>query len=98
MAAMRLIITSRSKDGKGGERAQAYVARCEEIMKEPGCRQFEAFQSVLDPDKFVLLELWEDADALAVHAEANRTRAPLAPDLRGDAPVEREDYEYNRTR
>jgi quinol monooxygenase YgiN len=38
------------------------------VRKEPGCEQFEAFQSVDDPDKIVLLERWKDQDALDVHA------------------------------
>jgi quinol monooxygenase YgiN len=67
-------------------------------MQEPGCLQFEVFQSALDPDKLTLLELWQDQAALDVHAGVNQTRPPLAPDLRADGPVEREDYEYNRTR
>jgi quinol monooxygenase YgiN len=66
-------------------------------MQEPGCEQFEVFRSVLDPDKLTLLELWTDQAALDVHAEANKTRAPLPPGLRADGG-EREDYEYNRTR
>ena len=56
------------------------------------------FQSVVNPDKLVLLETWADQAALDVHAELNATRPALAPDLRAEAPTEREDYEYNRTR
>ncbi|HXQ11215.1 MAG TPA: antibiotic biosynthesis monooxygenase [Caulobacteraceae bacterium] len=60
-------------------------------MQEPGCLQFEIFQSALDPDRLTLLELWEDDAALAEHAKMNATRAPLPPGLiagRGS----REDY------
>ena len=39
--------------------------------KEPGCEQFEVFQSVLNPDKLALLELWSDHAALDVHAKVN---------------------------
>jgi hypothetical protein len=66
-------------------------------MKEPGCEQFEVFQSVVNPDKLVLLERWTDPAALHVHAELNRTRPSLLPELRL-GKGEREDYEYNRTR
>ena len=66
-------------------------------MKEPGCEQFEVFQSVVDPDKLVLLERWTDQAALDVHAKVNTTRPPLPSGLRvGNG--EREDYEYKRTR
>jgi hypothetical protein len=66
-------------------------------MKEPGCEQFEVFQSVVNPDRLVLLERWADQAALAVHAKVNETRPPLPPGLRVGAG-EREDYEYKRTR
>jgi quinol monooxygenase YgiN len=62
-------------------------------MTEPGCLQFEIFQSALDPDRFTLLELWEDEAALAAHAKMNGARAPLPTGLRGP-PGSREDYAY----
>jgi hypothetical protein len=65
-------------------------------MKEPGCEQFEVFQSVLNPDKLALLERWVDQAALDVHAGLNNTRPPLLPELR--AGTELEDYQYKRTR
>ncbi len=80
-----------------GPLAQVLKTRCAEVMKEPGCQQFEAFQSVVNPDRFTLLERWADQAALDAHAQLNRTRPPLRPELRvGDG--EREDYEYHRTR
>ena len=95
--AIRLAITITAAPGKGSELGQAFKTRCAEVMQEPGCEQFEVFQSVVDPDKLVLLELWTDQAALDVHAEANKTRAPLPQHLFGGAS-EREDYTYNRTR
>jgi quinol monooxygenase YgiN len=95
--AIRLVVTISAAPGKGSELAQAYRARCAEVMKEPGCEQFEVFQSVVNPDKLAILERWTDQAALDVHAGVNSTRPPLMPELRvgrGD----REDYAYNRTR
>jgi len=66
-------------------------------MKEPGCEQFEAFRSVLDPDKLIVLERWSDQSALDTHAQVNTTRVQLNPELRVGRG-EREDYTYNRTR
>ena len=66
-------------------------------MKEPGCEQFEVFQSALNPDKLVLLERWADQAALDVHAKVNTTRPQLPSGLRAGAG-EREDYVYKRTR
>jgi quinol monooxygenase YgiN len=66
-------------------------------MREPGCEQFEVFQSVVNPDKLTILERWTDQAALDAHAKLNATRPPIPPELR-TGRGEREDYEYNRTR
>jgi quinol monooxygenase YgiN len=95
--AVRLIVTISAAKGKGAELAQAFKARCLEIMKEPGCEQFEVFQSVVNPDKLALLERWTDQAALDAHARLHSALPPFKPELRG-GPTEREDYAYNRTR
>jgi quinol monooxygenase YgiN len=95
--AIRLIVTINAAPGKGSELAQAYKARCLEVMKEPGCEQFEVFQSVVNPDKLTILERWTDEASLVAHARLQNTRPPLRPDLR-TGNTEREDYSYNRTR
>jgi len=95
--AVRLVLTFQAAAGKGAEFAAAFKGRCEAVMQEPGCRQFEVFQSVLDPDKLALLELWQDQAALDAHAKLNATRAPMPAGLRSGAGA-REDYEYNQTR
>ena len=94
---IRLVVSITATPGKGSELAQAYKARCSEVMKEPGCEQFEVFQSVVNPDRLALLERWVDQAALDVHAKLNQTRPPLRPELRAGAG-EREDYQYSRTR
>ena len=95
--AVRLVVSITAAPGKGHELAQVYKARCAEARQEPGCEQFEIFQSVADPDRFALLELWKDKAALAVHAELNKTKAPVPSELRAGV-AQREDYEYSRTR
>jgi quinol monooxygenase YgiN len=95
--AVRLVVTITAAPGKGAELARAMKARCEECMTEPGCEQFEIFQSALNPDKLALLELWSDQAALDAHAKRNASRPPLPEGLRLGAG-EREDYQYNRTR
>ena len=95
--AVRLVVTITAAPGKGNELAQAYKTRCAEVMQEPGCEQFEIFRSVVDPDRFALLERWRDQAALDQHAKVNSTRPPMAAQLRA-GPGEREDYAYNRTR
>jgi len=95
--AIRLVVTVTAAPGKGAELAQGYKARCADVMKEPGCEQFEVFQSVVNPDKLALLERWTDQAALDAHARLNSSRPPLLPELRAGTG-EREDYEYKRTR
>lgn len=94
---VRLIVTLHAAPGKGADLLAAFHARCAEVMKEPGCEQFEVFRSGVDPDKLVLLELWTDQAALDVHARVNATRAPMPAGLRLGAG-EREDYAFNLVR
>jgi len=95
--AVRLVVTIMAVRGKGAELARLYRERCADVMQEPGCEQFEVFQSVLNPDKLTLLELWKDQAALDAHAKVNTTRTPMPEGLRlGQA--EREDYQHARTR
>jgi quinol monooxygenase YgiN len=94
---VRLVVSITAAPGKGGELAQSYKERCAEVMKEPGCEQFEVFQSVVNPDRLALLERWSDQAALDAHAKLNSTRPALRPELRA-GNGEREDYEYKRTR
>ena len=82
--AVRLVVTITAASGKGADLAQAFRARCAEVMQEPGCEQFEVFQSVLNPDKLALLELWKDQAALDAHAKVNTTRADAAGAAVGD--------------
>ena len=95
--AVRLIVKITAAPGKGTELGKLYKVRCEDIMKELGCEQFEVFQSVVNSDHLVLLERWTDQAALDVHSKVNATRAPLPAELRVGT-TEREDYTYNRTR
>ena len=95
--AVRLVVTITALPGQGSELARAYKARCAEVMQEPGCEHYEVFQSVVNADQLVLLERWTDQAALDTHAQLNRTRAAVRPELRVGRG-EREDYLYNRTR
>ena len=85
-----------AKPGKGTELAQAMADRCRAVQQEPGCQQFEVFQSALAPNTLVTLELWADQAALDAHAQRNATQPPhpaLAA-LRADGVRPREDYSY----
>jgi quinol monooxygenase YgiN len=94
--AVRLVISMQANPGRSEELAAIVKERCLVVQQESGCQQFEVFQSALDPDRLVLLELWESQEALGVHARLNTARPPAG--LLVDGPTAREDYEYNRTR
>jgi quinol monooxygenase YgiN len=94
---VRIVLTISAIPGKALELAAAYRTRCEAVLKEAGCEQFEVFQGVADPNRFVVLERWTDVAALDAHAQLNAAGSPGLRALcvgRG----EREDYAYNRTR
>ena len=95
--AIRLVIAITAAPGKGTELARVYKSRCAEVETEPGCEQYEIFQSVAHPDRLTLLERWTDQAALDAHMLVMRSRPAVPPDLRVGAG-EREDYLYNRTR
>ena len=94
---VRLVISIDAAPGKGAELAAAMKGRCEVSAKDAGCLQFEVFQSVLNPDKLALLELWEDQAALDAHAKLQAARPPVPDGLRLGGGA-REDYTHNRTR
>ncbi len=85
--AVRIIVTIPAAPGKGAELAAAYGPRCAEVQQEPGCEQFEVFQGAGRPDVLVLLERWTTQHDLDVHAEVNKTRPPLRPELRAGTPT-----------
>ncbi len=97
---VRLVINIKAAPGRGNELLKAQEQRCVEVRSEPGCQQFEIFQSGNDPDNLCLLELWADQAALDVHAGVNASRPanPAMDELRAGGPPSREDYEYNKTR
>jgi quinol monooxygenase YgiN len=88
--AVRLVVTFHATPGKGAELAQAMKARCETSWQDAGCEQFQLFQSIFDPDKLVLLELWKDKAAFDAHAKLQAQCPPLPEGLRVGAG-ERED-------
>ena len=56
---VRLVITTYAKPGKGAALAQAMADRCRAVQQEPGCQQYEVFQSAMDPDKLTERDLRE---------------------------------------
>jgi quinol monooxygenase YgiN len=85
---VRLIVTFQLKPGTSKAYAKAFEPIGRETLKEPGCEQYELFESTSDPDKVVLIERWSDQAKLDTHMEVMRKRdmAPLAA-LRAGPPA-----------
>lgn len=78
--AIRHIITIQVAPGKAAAFARAFGAVQAIAQQEPGCDQYELFQSLDDPDRVVLLERWSSQDLLDRHLEAERNRNPSPVD------------------
>jgi autoinducer 2-degrading protein len=50
---------------------EATVANARESLKEPGIARFDVHQQADDPSRFVLIEIYRDADAPAKHKETS---------------------------
>jgi len=91
MPPVRLVVTINAASGRGSDLATAMQPRLDEVRTEPGCEQYELFRSTERPDILVLLERWASETALEAHSALNRTRTPMAPELRA-APGKLERY------
>lgn len=87
--AVRIIVSMTAAPGKRDELAAAFGALCPSVQQEPGCEQYEFFQSLEGSDRFVLLERWDTEDNLRVHSERMRTRNLNLDALRSHRTVER---------
>ena len=87
---VRLIVGMEAAVGKREELAAAFASLCPSVRQEPGCQQYELYQSTERADHFVLLERWSDQDALSVHGQRLRERGLDLASLRaGPSEVER---------
>lgn len=87
--AIRLIVSMTAAPGKREALAAAFGALCPLVQQEPGCLQYEFFQSRENPDNFVLVEKWDTDDNLRAHSDAMRARNLNMGDLRTAFALER---------
>jgi quinol monooxygenase YgiN len=76
--AIRHVVTIDVARGKAAEFADAFKALQGIALREPGCEQYELFQSLDEPDRMVILERWASQALLDQHMEAERTRSASA--------------------
>jgi quinol monooxygenase YgiN len=71
--AVRLVVTFTAQPGRAADFVEAWRDRVAEVRREPGCEQYELFQSLDDPDRVVILERWASQALLERHMQAERT-------------------------
>ncbi|MPZ13856.1 MAG: hypothetical protein GEU73_05440 [Chloroflexi bacterium] len=80
MAGVRLVIQFTAENAEDSEqRVRALAERCQRVASEPGCQQFEVFQSAVRPNVYALLEHWETDRALEDHLAAMGGEPPRTP-------------------
>ena len=89
--AIRLLVPFTALPGKRDELITIFSSLAAEVHQEPGCEEYELYQSTTELNRMVLLEQWTDEDSLAAHAENNRQRNLNLNSLREGktAPMER---------
>jgi quinol monooxygenase YgiN len=78
--AIRHVVTIQVAPSRADDFAGAFKELQAIAQREEGCEQYEAFQSLDDPEKIVLLERWASQELLDKHMEAERTRNCSAVD------------------
>ena len=95
--AIRLVVSLEALPGNRDAVLAAYRIRCPSVKEQPGCLEFEMFQSIENPDQFVLVEGWTDDQALAVHVALPPKPGVDPQSLRRQTRAERYEYEASGT-
>nr|WP_314143831.1 putative quinol monooxygenase [uncultured Rhodococcus sp.] len=71
---IRLVVSVETEAGLGDRQIEAFAALAPVVRAEAGCLQYDLHRVVGSEERFVLLEHWESADALAAHDESPHMR------------------------
>lgn len=64
---IKLIVHIATLPGRGAEQVAAFEALAPLVRAEEGCLRYDLHRVADDPDRFVLIERWASAEALAAH-------------------------------
>lgn len=64
---IRLVVYIEALPGHSDDVVASAAKRAPVVREQPGCHEFETYQSVERPNRFVLLEKWADDQALRDH-------------------------------
>ena len=66
------------KEGMGEELERVMKALAEKVLaNEPGCEQYQLCRSKQDPQAYVVMERYQDDDALGAHANSEHFKAAI---------------------
>jgi quinol monooxygenase YgiN len=85
--AIRLVVSMQAAPGKREALIAAFRTLCPSVQEEPGCQQYELHQSLEAPDRFALLERWDDEETLKVHIQRLQERNLNLNALRAGPPT-----------
>jgi quinol monooxygenase YgiN len=80
-----------AKPGKEAEFKEKMIAQAKRCLSnEAGCLQFDVVQDPKDATRFVMLEVYKDADAVKAHQDSQHFKdfRPVIGDLVADRKVE----------
>ena len=81
MPEVRLVHNYKVKPGTGADYIGFWDSEYDVINGQPGCEQWELFQSTTDPDAFALLEHWESRGAFHSYWKIQKVRPVAGKDL-----------------
>ncbi|MER5863063.1 putative quinol monooxygenase [Kitasatospora sp. NPDC002040] len=67
VAPVKLVILITTLPGRGGDQVAAFERLAPVVRAEDGCLQYDLHRVTDDADRFVLIERWASAAALAAH-------------------------------
>lgn len=70
-----------SKQGKSDELKKAIADLITETVKEPGCLIFKVFQNKVNPEEFILWEIFNNQSSMDAHMEKDYTKAYFSLNL-----------------
>ena len=81
MPEVRLVHNYKVKPGTGADYIGFWDSEYDVMNGQPGCEQWELFQSTTDPDSFALLEHWESRGAFHSYWKIQKVRPIAGKDL-----------------
>ena len=77
MAGVRVVVQFTAESVATADKlVETLAERSKTVQKEPGCLQFEVFRSVVRPEQYALIELWESQEVLDERARARGGTPP----------------------